>query len=208
MTPEEHLAGLFGVAEDQQKAAQEILGDLVRERAKLTAAIEAIKDASSDLQTTTGSATSKAVTETLAKAPQAAVAALNAATVALETAAGKVLSAGAWITWQFALVFILTGAAAVATNYVIGRFTLPDRAEVEVHRAELEVLRSEKAELEANVAQLAKRGGRIKLSTCGPQNRLCVQITTKQGDAPMQTEFHGSWMSGDGKTDFVIPHGY
>ncbi len=77
MTPEEHLAGLFGVAEDQQKAAQEILGDLVRERAKLTAAIEAIKDASSDLQTTTGSATSKAVTETLAKAPQAAVAALN-----------------------------------------------------------------------------------------------------------------------------------
>jgi hypothetical protein len=128
--------------------------------------------------------------------------------VALETAAGKVLSAGAWITWQFALVFILTGAAAVATNYVIGRFTLPDRAEVEVHRAELEVLRSEKAELEANVAQLAKRGGRIKLSTCGPQNRLCVQITTKQGDAPMQTEFHGSWMSGDGKTDFVIPHGY
>jgi len=201
MTPEEHLAGLFGVAEDQQKAAQEILGDLVRERAKLTAAIEAIKDASSDLQTTTGSAASKAVTETLAKAPQAAVATLNTATEALETAAGKVTAAGAWISWKFTLVFVLAGTAAVATNYAIGRFTLPDRAEIEA-------LRSEKVELEANLEDLHKRGGRIKLYKCGPEDRLCIRITSKQGVAPSQTNLPGAWDNSEGTQSFVIPHGY
>ncbi|MET3135400.1 hypothetical protein AAKU55_005710, partial [Oxalobacteraceae bacterium GrIS 1.11] len=93
------------------------------------------------------------------------------------------------------------GAAAVATNYAIGRFTLPDRAEIEA-------LRSEKAELEVNIADLAKRGGRIKLSTCGPDNRLCVQITTKQGSAPGQIDFQGAWMSADNKKHFAIPLGY
>ena len=98
-------------------------------------------------------------------------------------------------------MFVLVGAAAVATNYAIGRFTLPDRAEIEA-------LRSEKAELEANIADLAKRGGRIKLSTCGPANRLCVQITAKQGDAPGQTDYQGAWLSEDNKKRFAIPHGY
>lgn len=201
MSPENQLAGLFGAAEDQQKAAQEIIGDLVRERAKLTAAIETIKDASSDLQTATGSAASKAVTETLAKAPQAAVATLNTATEALETAAGKVTAAGAWITWQFALVFILTGAAAVLTNYAIGRFTLPDAATIAA-------LRSEKAELETNIADLQKRGAKIKINTC--DGRICIEASTNQGkDAAGNPAPMGSWLTTDGrKVPLVIPRGY
>jgi cell division protein FtsB len=204
---EDKLAGLYGAVEDQQKAAKKVLDDLVQERVKLAVAIDSIKNASSSLQTATETAASKAVTETLGKAPNTAVEALGVATEALDNAADKVRDAGAWISWKFALVFALAGAAAVATNYTIGRFTLPDRAEVEAHRAELAQLRLEKAELEANITTLAKRGGRIKLSTCGTENRLCVQITTKQGSAPGQTAYQGAWLS-DSKKHFAIPHGY
>ena len=117
----------------------------------------------------------------------------------MDDAADKVRNAGAWISWKFALVFALAGAAAVATNYAIGRFTLPDRAEIEA-------LRSEKAELEANIEDLRKRGGKIKLDRCGKDNRVCVQITPKQGAG--QDDFHGSWQTNDGSKRFVIPQGY
>lgn len=208
MDTSEQLSALFAAALEQQEAAKAAVDDLAKERAKLAAAVESIKNASSSLQTATGAAASKAVTETLGKAPKTAVDALGVAREALDDAADRVRDAGAWISWKFALVFALAGAAAVATNYAIGRITLPDRAEVEANRAELAQLRSEKAELEANLAELTKRGGRIKLSTCGPANRLCVQITPRQGDAPGQTDYQGAWVSADNKTRFAIPSGY
>lgn len=201
MDTNDQLSALFAAALEQQEAAKAAVADLAQERKALAAAVEAIKNASSSLQTATGSAASKAVTESLGQAPKSAVTALNTATVALDNAADKVRNAGTWISWKFALVFMLAGAAAVATNYAIGRFTLPDRAEIEA-------LRSEKAELEANIADLAKRGGRIRLSTCGPVNRLCVQLTAKQGDAPGQTDYQGAWISEDNKKRFAIPYGY
>lgn len=77
---------------------------------------------------------------------------------ALNDAGGRVRDTGAWISWKFALVFALAAAAAVATNYAIGRFTLPDSATIAA-------LRSEKAALEANIADLAKRDGRIKFAS-------------------------------------------
>jgi hypothetical protein len=195
------LSALFAAALEQQEMAKAAVDALAQERGKLAAAIESIKNASSSLQTATGNAATKAVTETLGKAPRTAVDALGVATEALDDAADRVRDAGACISWKFALVFALAGAAAVTTNYAIGRFTLPDRAEIES-------LRAEKADLEANIADLAKRGGRIKLSTCGPANRLCVQITGKQGDAPGQTDYQGAWLSEDNKKRFAIPQGY
>jgi cell division protein FtsB len=195
------LSALYGTALTQQNAVTTAIADLAKERAQLTATIEALQNTCKSLQKATGEAAAKAVTETLGQAPKTAQTALNTATDALNVATGKVLNAGAWLTWQFAVVFILVGAAAVATNYAIGRFTLPDRAEIDA-------LRSEKAEMEANIADLVKRGGKIKLYACGPENRLCVRITPKQGDAPMQSDFQGSWLSADGRQRFVIPHGY
>ncbi|MET3135410.1 hypothetical protein AAKU55_005720 [Oxalobacteraceae bacterium GrIS 1.11] len=201
MNTNDQLSVLYAAALEQQGAAKAAIDAMVQERAKLAAAIEAIENASSSLQTATGSAASKAVTETLAKAPQTAVEALSTATEALDDAADKVRNAGAWISWKFALVFAFAGIAAVATNYAIGRFTLPDAATIAA-------LRSDQAKLEANIADLAKRGGRIKLYTCGPANRLCVRVTPKQGSAPMQSDFQGSWVSSDGQERFVIPLGY
>lgn len=199
------LGALYGMALKQQEAATDAINELAKERAQLSATIEALQNTSSSLQKAAGDAAAKAVTETLAQAPKTAQTAFNAATGALDIAAGKVRTAGAWLTWQFAAVFILLGAAAVLTNYAIGYYTQSQIADLRLEKAQL---RLEKAELEANVADLAKRGGRIKLSTCGPANRLCVRITAKQGDAPGQTDYQGAWVSEDNKTRFAIPYGY
>ncbi|MDM5182079.1 hypothetical protein PO883_33445 [Massilia sp. DJPM01] len=199
------LMALYGTALKQQEAATDAITGLAQERTQLSATIEALQNTSKSLQKAAGDAASKAVTETLGQAPKTAQTAFDAATDALNVAAGKVLTAGAWLTWQFAVVFILVGAAAVLTNYAIGYFTQSQIADLRVEKA---ALRLEKAELEANIADLAKRGGRIKLSTCGPANRLCVRITAKQGDAFGQTDYQGAWVSEDNKTRFVIPLGY
>ena len=201
MDANDQLSALFAAALEQQEAAKAAVADLAQERKALAAAVEAIKNASSSIQAATGSAASKAVTESLGQAPKSAVTALNTATGALDDAADKVRNAGAWISWKFALVFAFAGAAAVATNYAIGRFTLPDRAEIEA-------LRSEKAELEASIADLAKRGAKIKINDCG--GRLCIEASSNQGkDAQGQPAPMGSWMTNDGrKVALVIPRGY
>ena len=92
----------------------------------------------------------------------------------------------------------------VLAVYMLGRFMLPSNAE----RQEVAQLRVEKAQLEANIANLAKRGGRIKLDRCGPANRLCVEITPAQGDGQGQADFQGSWLSNDNRHRYVIPKGY
>lgn len=195
------LAALYGAALKQQEAATEAINDLAKERAQLRATITALQNTSSSIQKAAGDAAAKAVTETLGQAPKTAQTAFKGATDALDIAAGKVRTAGAWLTWQFAVVFILIGVAAVATSYAIGRFTLPNRAEIEA-------LRSEKAELEASIADLTKRGAKIKINTC--DGRLCIEASTNQGkDTAGNPATMGSWRTSDGRdVPMVIPRGY
>ena len=203
MTPEdkEKLNALFGHAIEQQEMAKTAIADMGKERAQLHATIEALKNTAGGLQKAAGDAAGSAVKETLAQAPKSAKTAIDAATEALEIAAGKVTSAGAWLTWQFGLVFILTGVAAVLTNYAIGRFTLPDAATIAA-------LRSDKAQLEADIADLHKRGAKIKINNCG--GRLCIEASTNQGkDAAGNPAALGSWLTTDGRNvPLVIPRGY
>ena len=201
MTPEDKLNALFATALEQQEAAKTAISDIAKERAQLNNTIEALKNTAHGLQKATGDAAGSAVKETLDRATKAAQTSINATTEALEIAVGKVVSAGAWLTWQFALVFILTGVAAVATNYAIGRFTLPSQATVDA-------LRSEKAELEVNIADLHKRGAKIKINTCG--GRICIEASINQGkDAAGNPATMGSWLTTDGRNvPLVIPRGY
>lgn len=195
------LSALYAAALAQQEAATEAINNLVKEHAQLSATIEVLQNTSRNLQKAAGDAAAKAVAETLGQAPKTAQTAFEAATGALNVAAGKVRIAGAWLTWQFAVVFILVGVAAVVTNYAIGRFTLPDRAEIDA-------LRSEKAELEASIADLHKQGAKIKINTCG--GRICIEASTNQGnDASGNPAPIGSWLTTDGrKVPLVIPRGY
>lgn len=110
------LGALYGIVLKQQEAATDAIKGLAKERAQLSSTIEALQNTSRSLQKAAGDAAAQAVTDTLGQAPKTAQTAFNAATGALDVAADKVRTAGAWLTWQFAAVFILVGAAAVLTN--------------------------------------------------------------------------------------------
>jgi hypothetical protein len=111
--------------------------------------------------------------------------------------------------WKWALV---VGGTALALVAVISLFAWGavwyQRYQVEKLIDEKAALQTQVAELQDNVNLLAKKGGRIKLGSCGPKNRLCVQIESNQGDGAAQQDFKGAWYSDDGKTQFVIPKGY
>ena len=93
MDTNDQLSALFAAALEQQEAAKAAVDGIVQERAKLAAAIDSIKNASSSLQTITGAAASKAITESLSKAPKTATEALRVATEALDNAADRVRDA-------------------------------------------------------------------------------------------------------------------
>jgi len=205
MTTEDKLNALFGHALEQQEMAKTAISEMAKERVQLNKTIEALQNTAGGLQKAAGDAAGSTVKATLGRAPKDAQTALNAVTEALEIAAGKVTTAGAWLTWQFALVFILTGAAAVLTNYAIGYFTQSQIADLRVEKAQL---RLEKAELEASIADLHKRGAKIKIAQCGA--RLCIEASTNQGtDAAGNAYTMGSWLTTDGRSvPLVIPRGY
>lgn len=64
-------------------------------------------------------------------------------------------------------------------------------------------LEADIAEMNVNAAALAKKGARIKTTTCG--GRLCVMVSTDQGQ--VSVDFTSAWHAPDG-TPLVIPKGY
>ncbi|MET3133581.1 cell division protein FtsB [Oxalobacteraceae bacterium GrIS 1.11] len=185
------LAVMFSVMEDQQAAVNSAIAGLAQERKAMAAAIDAIKSTSGTLQKATGDAAARAVVESIGQAPKTAVAALNQAVGALDEAAGQVRSAGAWLTFKAAASVAGAGLVMVLAMYVLGRFMLPSEAEVQR-------LRAEKAELETAIADLTKRGGKIKFNTC--DGRLCIQANSNQGkDANGNPTPIGGWRTTDGR---------
>src|SRR5471032_1585750 len=69
----------------------------------------------------------------------------------------------------------------------------------------IEALRSEKAELEASIADLSKRGGKIKFNTCG--GRLCIEASSNQGETAPKWE-GAAWHNEQNGVALVIPRGY
>jgi len=47
--------------------------------------------------------------------------------------------------------------------------------------SDLQALRAEKAQLTASIADLKQRGGRLQISHCGPEKRLCVAVDDYAG---------------------------
>jgi len=204
MDDHDKLGAMFAVMEEQQAAVQSAIAGLAQERKAMAAVIDSIKGTAGTLQKATGDAAAQAVGESIGQAPKAAVAALNQATGALEEAAGEVRSAGAWLTFKAAASVAGVGLVMVLAVYVLGRFLLPSEAE----RQEVQRLRAEKAELEANIAELAKRGGKIQMTTCG--GRLCIEASTNQGKDDQGNPLAlGGWTTSDSrKVPLVIPRGY
>jgi len=138
-----------------------------------------------------------AVEGSLGKAPEAAKNALKTATDALADAGTDLRNASQWLGVKFIIAFTFTGLVLIAALYGVGRWILPSPADI----AEL---RTEKAALEANVADLARKGGRIKLSECG--GRVCIEASSNQGkDYP---DWKGPWKDRATGVALVVPRGY
>ena len=204
MDDHDKLGAMFAVMEEQQAAVQSAIAGLAQERKAMAAAIDAMKNTSGTIQKATGDAAARAVMESIGQAPKTATTALNQAAGALHEATEQVRSAGAWLTFKVAAAVASIGLVMVLAMYVLGRFMLPSDADWQ----ELAQLRVEKAELEANIADLNKRGAKIKLNACG--NRLCIEASSNQGkDAAGNPAPMGSWETVDGrKVALVIPRGY
>jgi len=204
MDDQDKLSAMFAVMEEQQAAVQSAIAGLAQERKAMAAAIDAMKNTSGTIQKAAGDAAARAVVESIAQAPKTATTALNQAAGSLHEATEQVRSAGAWLTFKVAASVAGAGLVMVLTMYVLGRFMLPSDADWQ----ELAQLRVEKAELEANIADLTKRGARIKLNTCG--NRLCIEASSNQGkDAAGNPIPMGAWQTVDSRrVALVIPRGY
>ena len=180
------IYGLIDVATEQQ--------------AELSAAIKALRAEREALR----AEVSATVRQSLAGASQTAATALETATApilnrltgvtnAAAQAEDTLRDAAAWFAWKW---------VAVAAGGLAG-VCLVAYASLGWQMHQIESLSEQKAELEANVALLEKRGGKIKMRTCG--GRLCIEASTNQGQG--MTDWSGSWKTSDG-TPMVIPRGY
>ena len=205
MDDHDKLGAMFAVMEEQQAAVTAAIAGMAQERKAMAAVIDSIKGTSGTLQQATGDAAARAVVDSIGQAPKTAVAALNQAVGALDEAAGQVRSAGAWLTVRAAAAVAGVGLVLVLAMYVLGRFMLPSDAE----RQEVRDLQAEKAQLEANVADLAKKGGRIKLTTCTDSagvQRLCIPVARYQGQG--YEKYAAPFSNATSGEQFVIPKGY
>lgn len=201
MDDHDKLGAMFAVMEEQQAAVQAAIAGMAQERKAMVTAIDALKGTAGTLQKATGDAAARAVGESIGEAPKTAVAALNQAVVALDEAAGQVRSAGAWLTFKAAASVAGVGLVMVLAMYGLGRFMLPSEADIQR-------LRAEKADLEASIADLNKRGAKIKFNDC--DGRLCIEASSNQGkDAKGNPTPMGAWRTTDGRdVALVIPRGY
>jgi hypothetical protein len=122
----------------------------------------------------------------------------------------RIRRAGYRHAWQWTALTAL-GVVATLVVAVVGVQQLKSQqAEVQRQQADLQAQKAafseEMARMQASVTFLEKKGGRIHLDKCGPEGRLCFEVTADQGNG--RNNFKGSWFSSDNQKSFVIPKGY
>ncbi len=202
MSDEEKLYALMAIAEEQQAAAQRAIEGLVAEREKFTqqraAVAKMIRDlgqtsekAAAAMETAAGAAlqgaadksvtlVSHAVAEAFKRTLSPAVANL---TTIVESAAGaeqQIRSSLAGFSWRSIMM-----VSAIVMGVLLAIW-FAAMVSISWQRHQIVNLAQERAALEVEVktlreqaSDLAKRGGRIKLVTCGDQNRLCTAVELK-----------------------------
>lgn len=202
MSDEEKLYALMAIAEEQQAVAQRAIEGLVAERerfAQQRAALakmirelgQTAEKAAEAMQTAAGAAlqgaadksvtlVSLAVAEAFKRSLSPAVANL---TTIVENAAGaerQIRSALAGFSWRSMMI-----VSAIVTGVLLAIW-FAGMVSISWQRHQIDNLGQERAALEHEVrtlreqsSDIAKRGGRIKLVTCGDQQRLCAEVDLK-----------------------------
>lgn len=181
----------MAIAQEQQEAASLILKRLEAQQADLTQTISNARSAVDEMnkagqasaliiEKVTRNALSKAVQAalesvqlqtgaTLADSVNPAVAALEGITARAERAEENLHHAASTISWKWAAICGLTGCLLLGAIVGLSTLLVPSMKEI--------------ADLRANVAALEARGGKVKLTKCGPSDRLCALIDVKANDS-------------------------
>jgi len=197
MDPQEQLFGLIEAAETQQQAAAAAIAAMAKERRELAATVENIRNAAGTLQNGLQDAAGRAVRDALNQSLENAEKVANRAVRVLDEAAGKVRDAGTWVSFKTAAAVGLAGVLTIGSVYGIGRYMVSSTL------SDVQALRAEKIELQANVDDLARRGGRAKLTTCG--GRLCIEASSNQGEG--YETWNSPWKAQNG-ANLVVLRGY
>jgi hypothetical protein len=167
-----------------------------------------------------GAAVDSAIRRALQEASGAAVAVIDAAAKPmleqLSGVAAKAQQAEQQLSqatdafgWKWAVMAAGALACTLATFLLVAwmsiwlqRFQVTELAQQKTR------LQGEVAQLQAQVAVLAKKGGRIKLARCG--GRLCIEASSDQGKGQNKAapEWSGPWKNNDNGAPLVIPNGY
>lgn len=193
------LYGLMAVAQEHQKAVEAAAAAMAEASAALARQQEAARQAAQEVSRAAASAAPSvsraaadavglALADSLSTASSAASSAMREAVapvvVGLDRSAKAAADAGdrlrratAAFAWRW--VAAIGAAAAGGAAMIVGgswaaigwqRHHLTDLATQEV------ALSREVVALQEQVADLEKRGGRVKLEKCGEQGRLCVRV--------------------------------
>ena len=150
------LIARAGIAvEEMNKAGQ--ASALIIEKATRIAVEKAVQAALANVQQQTQS--------TLGNSVNPAVKALQGVTARAEQAEESLHQAASSISWKWAAIWTVTSCVLLASLVALSMLLVPSPNEI--------------ADLRANAAALKAKGGKVNLTLCGPQKRLCAEIDTK-----------------------------
>ena len=224
MDPQQLLATLIQLSDEQQQRIAELLDRLEQQARTLTTASQRAAQAANaldhsgqkialHLQAAVRESVETALQATLTTVSQRAGRAFEeAGQPLLHTLAGVTTSADAIEqrlqravqTFQWKWGAIAGGAALAAVVVVILGVWLAVSTLVSWQSAELEQLNMEIAQSKARLAELDRRGGKIELEDC--DGRLCIHASTNQGKD--YKNWIGPWYSKKDRSPLVIPRGY
>lgn len=147
--------------EERKIAALVAAFDQEHERAQR--AISALEKIGERLQQDVKSAARDAVIEALAEVHQET-----------QHAADALRELQRFAFWQSAWQHVTIAVLAMAVTVACVWWYVPSMTQITA-------LRAERSELQASIEDLSQRGGRVKLSECGPRKHLCVLVDAAAG---------------------------
>lgn len=208
MDEKKMLGVLLHLTEQQSATTGQLLEQLQAHVSALESATKAAADAAPAAAKAAGDATRATMERTMDQTQKTALAAFSRATRPFferlnnakddaHEAADRLQRVSQW-AWVFAAGALLVAGAA---SWTWMKWQQGQLVELQRERAALQV---DVDQLRGQVADLEKRGGRIKFAQCDT-NRLCIEAASNQGGG--QTNWAAPWSSPTGQK-YVIPKGY
>lgn len=184
---EQELFALMAIAQEQQKAVDVALSKLAARQIELDALIvrankaavgieQASQSAANTIQKATQSAVEQGIKAALERVSEQTRdtlgQAINPATNALKEVTELVIDTDKRLhhtknslSWKFSGILAMVACLMMATTVGLAKLFVPSLEEI--------------ADLKSTVADLEGRGGRIQLTRCGADSRLCAKINVK-----------------------------